>query len=764
MRIFLLSSVFFTIATCSYHVFANDGISSFSPYYGIKLNASENRAFITSYLDNTVKRCDINTATGVISNCSDTGGGEFFGPANIVLNSAGNTAFIINAGNGTIARCDVNTENGAFSHCSSCGGTVFSQPSGMILNTEGNRVFVTNYSNGSIGRCDLNTIAGTFSHCSTILGTGLYSPYNLVLNASGSHAFITDYIANRVRRCDVNTSTGVFSNCSNTGGIFWGPTGIKLNASGNRAFVINSEINTISRCVVNTDTGTFSHCSNTRGTKFSRPIDMILSRFGNRAFVTNYRNRTISRCNVDMPTGVFSDCVNASYDINVISETAVNNESLSRSGYKITIYHEAKQQREVDIVDKSINIPDFRVVLPANDRNVQLRTTCPLIPSFFKAHTRCKIFYTILSTSHAVFNEDILLKSDGATISHLRITKDPVFFGSQNGNGTYLNKITDYALVSSPRTAGIVVSRRTGSDIKFARFSLSPTLTDAHISLSGNCIKKNPPILTTGSCRLNYTIAAATKPVSGELFVTTNRGVTKLPFSIKSLGFYLSVSRDRSKVTNKTPLNVFTFIPGHSYTVHVTHLSSESFKVDTSKLGKLKNNLNVKTSTCKLNSDNITDCDLNFNIPVKTKSNIERMLTIISKGIAYNYSVIIQKIPVSSITIANRGGYILWFKYPVYNSVDSIGFSRSPTFLLGQSHTEQLLEGQQILLHATGAAGRYICLTIDHPNGHIRCSRGMSNMVCYWDDHHGKSVWVRTVKTQQGRMACPGWLSWFNVL
>ncbi len=727
---------------------------------GMTLNKSGNRAYLINFDKDLISRCRIDSATGTFFLCYTVGTINFPSPDYIALNTSGTRAFVLDYRNNKINQCDVNTTSVAKAKCVDTGGTGFSKPRAFVLSKSGKRAFIINAGNTTISRCDVDSETGAFSRCSDTGGTNFSKPISLVLNASETLAFVVNSGNNTVSRCDVDAN-GAFSKCSDTKGTgFSFPNGIKLNASGTLAFVVNTDSSTISRCHVDSG-GIFSKCSNTGGTGFSSPTSVLLNASDTLAFVANYRYfyHKIVRCNVDKATGAFSNCFNVFYHVGVVSNKDDNVGLQSNFEHKITIDKGDDKLKSIDVINTSTVISSFNVALPPDDKNIQqLHTTCHSNMMYLKRRGSCKIFYKVPSDSSNFFSKNILFKSGSTTIAHLEVARDPVFFvAPQYNKDMYLSSITDYSLQKSSRTVTIQVKKRKHANITSASFSLSTALSDANITLSGDCMNKTSPLVSADSCHITYNIPPATIPVFGHLLLTTNLGTTRLPFSVKSQGFYLSVSKYKARSsTIPVPVNAFTFVQGRSYIIHVTNLSKTPFKIEPFYLGRV----DVANSTCKIGLYNKKNCYLTIHLSVNKNITPYSELTILSGGVFYGYPILKPQTPNCPVTVANKGGYDLWFQYPVYQNIDgSMGVERSKTFLVGQSVTDNMLEGTQILLHAVGLLGRSMCLTVDHANGHLRCTRALFNMVCYWDDGKGKSSWIRTVKDHQGHVICPDWVN-----
>ena len=740
-----------------------------APPFGLALNPSGSRIFLTNSYRGQIVRCNVNTKSGVFSDCHGTWDIGLKAPDYIFLNASGNRAYVIDSGYRRINQCDIDPATGVIFKCFSVGAKGLDMPNGIALDKSGSRAFVTDHAHGTVSKCDVD-LTGIFSKCYSTgkdVFTGITS---VVLNSSGNRAFMTHEKDNGISRCDVN-SNGDFSGCSNTGGTgFIKPRTIVLNGSGNRAYVANGN-GAISQCSVDTTTGIFSKCSSNIKFEAFIPSAMALNRSGNLAFISGFStflfgSNEINRCSVNVTTGVISNCFNVFYNVDVVSEDSDNVGLPDNFEHKISIDKGDNQLKTAYVMNISVLVNDFHVVVPTlkNDKTIQqLSTNCPLTPKFFDYDNSCKVFYKISSGSQKYFSKKILFKSGKVVFAQLEIARDPVLFVSTNNKEVRLNNITDFSLQKSPKSVSVDVMKRQGVNITSAKFSLSSSLSDANISLSGDCMNKKSPLLTAGICHLKYTIPAASTPVSGDMILTTNLGITHLPFSIKSQGFYLSVSKYKSEETANMPVSSFTFIKGHSYIIHISDISKSPFQLDLMALGILRSYLDDKSSTCNLytNNNNNKSCDLHFHIPVSVpRSKYVRGIIIISKHVYYHYPVIIPDTPDFTVTLTNKGGYVLLSKYPNYQNIDgSFNFKPGKRLMIDQSDKVLLLKGSQILLQAAGGIGRSECITIDHPNGHIRCTRAETNMVCYWIDGKGKSKWVRTVKDKHGNLKCPGWIN-----
>ena len=270
-----------------------------------------------------VKTCTVNSETGLLTDCLDTGGTGFDTIQDIVLNEAGTKAFITNLGpqvippapnEGYVRVCDVNPTTGMFSNCINGDVVGATLPSGIALNASGTRIFITNIPN-VIFTCDVNVVTGAFSNCENSGEAGILIPSAIRLNASGSKAFIINFLPEiSISVCDVNESTGAISNCTNVGASIINAKKMHFNYAGNKVYVTNyTPTDALTLCDVNVNTGAFSNCATT-GSGFITPDAVILNTAGTKALVANAGNETIRVCDVDAVSGALTSCIDDGSD------------------------------------------------------------------------------------------------------------------------------------------------------------------------------------------------------------------------------------------------------------------------------------------------------------------------------------------------------------------------------------------------------------------------------------------------------------------
>jgi DNA-binding beta-propeller fold protein YncE len=258
------------------------GGNGFIKPHQVALSLSGQQAYVLDEGDNVhpatsqVFLCSVNTMTGALSNCANSGGTGFVDPTYVILNATGTLTYVTNTGNNTVSLCSVNF-GGSVSGCIDSGvGAVFTFPRGIALNPSNTKAYIANQTVNTVSVCSVNNLTGAFSSCVDSGGTGFAGTFGIVFNAQGTLAYITNANSSTVSLCSVNSSTGLFSSCIATGNGFSTPTGITLNAAGTQAYVVNQGSNTVSLCSITAGTGALSNCisTTTTGTGFTAGITL----------------------------------------------------------------------------------------------------------------------------------------------------------------------------------------------------------------------------------------------------------------------------------------------------------------------------------------------------------------------------------------------------------------------------------------------------------------------------------------------------------
>lgn len=107
--------------------------SSFNGPEGITLTSTGLKAYIANAGSNNVTVCDVlQDSFGLLANCSVTGG-EFRGTGNVGLNDIATMAYVPNQTTSKVFKCQVTRVTGELSECIDSLGTGFSGPAGVVL-------------------------------------------------------------------------------------------------------------------------------------------------------------------------------------------------------------------------------------------------------------------------------------------------------------------------------------------------------------------------------------------------------------------------------------------------------------------------------------------------------------------------------------------------------------------------------------------------------------------------------------------------------
>jgi DNA-binding beta-propeller fold protein YncE len=281
------------------------------------------RAYVANQFASSVSFCQVNPATGFLSQCAVTATG-LSGLEGIGFNPAGNYFYSANPGNNTISLCQANKQTGALSSCVNSGGTGFNLPNAIAFSPDGTVLYTANLGGAqSVSACLVNAGTGMLSSCIINTSPTFGAPADMTVNSTGTLAYIANrskstisvckvsgqaltacdsssgtlinapegvtlspldkriYIANagdkKIIVCDIRQdSTGFLDNCSATDGPFVGTGNVGLNQIGTTAYVPNQLLQQVFACDVNTLDGKLSSCKPSRGTGFVGPAGVVI--------------------------------------------------------------------------------------------------------------------------------------------------------------------------------------------------------------------------------------------------------------------------------------------------------------------------------------------------------------------------------------------------------------------------------------------------------------------------------------------------------
>lgn len=273
----------------------------------VSITTAGQRAYIANQFGNSISFCQVNPATGFLSNCAITATG-LGGPEGVGFNPAGTFFYAANATNNTVTVCQVNTATGALSGCTNAGGSGFDLPDGIAFSPDGTILYVSNGGGGSsVSACLINTATGQLSSCVTNTSPTFGTAGDMAVNAAGTLAYIVNRSNDTVSVCNVSGQT--VNSCNDLSGSFINaPEGITLSPLGLRAYIANAGDAKIILCDIRQDgTGLLANCSPTSG-EFRGTGNVGINSLGTFAYVPNEITNEVFVCNVDLATGQLSSC------------------------------------------------------------------------------------------------------------------------------------------------------------------------------------------------------------------------------------------------------------------------------------------------------------------------------------------------------------------------------------------------------------------------------------------------------------------------
>jgi DNA-binding beta-propeller fold protein YncE len=285
------------------------------------------QAYVGNFGTNTVSLCSINTNTGTLNVCQDSGAGAIFDfPAGISLNQMGTLAYVANFGGSvgtTVSQCSINASSGQLSECVNAdgdGSAIFAGPLGVTLDLLGTHAYVGNLGDNTVSVCTVNASSGKLEAC-FVTGGPFMGPV-MAFDASGTRAYVSNTADGSISLCNINTSTGALSGCANADGdgsaVFNGPAFMSITASGTRLYVSDNGGGggtSVSFCSINLITGKLFACQDSGvGPVFNGPVGVVLNAATTQMYVPNNAGTTVSLCSINASTGQLISCSNSDGD------------------------------------------------------------------------------------------------------------------------------------------------------------------------------------------------------------------------------------------------------------------------------------------------------------------------------------------------------------------------------------------------------------------------------------------------------------------
>lgn len=247
-------------------------------------------AYITNRTTFTVTQCTVAGAS--LTNCNPGSPlySNGFALRGITFYTSNNNLYAYIAANETfnflVRKCDVNSTSGLISNCQDAGATGLSSVEFITFQTFNGvtYAYIGDFVlTDSVKKCTLDNSTGNFVLNSCVpAGADLDDlSYQAAFAQVGSnnYAYVTLF-NNGIFKCDVNTSTGLFptSSCAATGGISASsPRGIvEKTINGNQYLYAANFQQSVSKCKVDTTSAGALICSDSGGTGFSNPFGIAI--------------------------------------------------------------------------------------------------------------------------------------------------------------------------------------------------------------------------------------------------------------------------------------------------------------------------------------------------------------------------------------------------------------------------------------------------------------------------------------------------------
>ena len=273
----------------------------------ISVTTAGQHAYIANQIDNTASVCQVNPATGLLTQCAIAATG-LSGVEGVGLDPSGNFFYAANPLSSSITVCQVNKTTGALSNCVDAGGSGFNLPDAVAFSPDGTIFYTSNFGGlSSVSACLVNTTTGLLSSCVTNTDPSFSAAGNMALNAAGTLAYVVNRTSSTVSVCNVSGQTVNLCNTFSDSTIDE-PEGVTLSASGLYAYIANAGSKNIAVCQIRQDsTGALHDCSITSG-QFNGTGNIGFDALSAHAYVPNQLTNDVGLCDVTTSTGLLSNC------------------------------------------------------------------------------------------------------------------------------------------------------------------------------------------------------------------------------------------------------------------------------------------------------------------------------------------------------------------------------------------------------------------------------------------------------------------------
>lgn len=353
-----------------------DGVEILSIPTGVDIQTfgGTDYAYIANAASGTITQCTVNSGTGALELCVDSGLGSVFSSPNSIgfFTSADTYAYVADiaeGGSGGVWQCDVDTSTGILSNCIFISDAALAGAKGITFAEEDtdNYLYVGGSGTDQTGACVIDFATGNLTSCAAYFlyssdqvsdmvaqtfnsvdylytaepGTGamlqckisdevgriycieagtslpFLSPVSIIFNVNAdtnTYAYVPDPGSNLVWVCDVNITTGQLSACVDSGGVLLASFDMVFTTVNSIPYAYVSDASTtVWQCQVASG-GALSLCIDA-GTPlvtppYAVPTGLSFQLFGgvDYIYVSDSTNNAVYQCALDNTTGLFTAC------------------------------------------------------------------------------------------------------------------------------------------------------------------------------------------------------------------------------------------------------------------------------------------------------------------------------------------------------------------------------------------------------------------------------------------------------------------------
>jgi len=222
-------------------------------------NDKTNQLYLSNQGGQTVSLCQIDLSANHLS-CTEHG--SFHAPLGLALTKEGSEIYVGMSAHDSLEHCQLNTETGHIQQCRDSGrGQSFDEP-GFITIFD-NKLYVTHQRTKMLSLCQLDE-QGRLTHCGDAgSGRRFSRPSAMVLNPSKEKAYLSSRQSDELFICDWDKQTGFLSDCQASDLHYPTPSAMAIDQEKQVLYLVNQSASQLVICPLD-EQGIISACEDSQ--------------------------------------------------------------------------------------------------------------------------------------------------------------------------------------------------------------------------------------------------------------------------------------------------------------------------------------------------------------------------------------------------------------------------------------------------------------------------------------------------------------------